>query len=198
MNRNPKRRPRGPFSPPSSPGRKTKIARGELIVFVLLALVVAVAYLALLRAQNSPPPEQPSFAVGEPVVLGDVEWTVTDVARGTTVARRSDGKGRGGVEDLYLITVDLSLMNRSDEALELGPQSLSLLDANDNKIPPATDLMRNRVENVDNMTYGEVDPNSTRQGQVVFNVPPGASGFALEVEDFRTFSSETGRVDLGL
>lgn len=155
-------------------------------------------YFALLRAQNSPPPEQPEFAVGEPVILGNVEWTVTDVTRGTTLARRPDAKGPEEVEELYLITVDLSLTNRSDEALDIGPQSLFLLDRGGNRIAPATNLMRVRVENTDNMTYGQVDPNSTREGQVVFSVPPGTSGFVLDVEDFRMFSSKTGRVDLGL
>lgn len=179
--------------------REPKIARGgELIILVLLALVVAVGYLALLRAQNAPPPEQPEFAIGEPVIMGSVEWMVTDVTRGTTLARRSDAKGPEEVEELYLITVDLSLTNRSDEALDIGPESLFLLDGSGSRFGPATDLMRVRVENTDNMTYGQVDPNSTRQGQVVFSVPPDASDFVLEFEDFRMFSSKTGRVDLGL
>lgn len=168
------------------------------MLLALLALVVAVGYLALLRAQNSPPPEQPEFAVGEPVIMGSAEWRVTDVSRGATLARRSDAKGPEDVEELYLLTVDLSLTNRSDEALEIGPESFFLVDRGGNRISPATNLMRVRMDSADNMTYGQVDPNSTRQGQVVFSVPPDASGYVLEVEDFRMFSSKTGRVDLGL
>lgn len=199
-----RREPRRPFSTSSSPGqpkasRKAKIARGgELLALALLASVVVVGYLALLRAQNSPPVEQPSVPVGEPVIMGSVEWTVTGVDRGTKTSRSSDGEGPEKVRQQYLVTVDLSLTNNSGQAIELEPQSTSLLYGDGIKIGPDTDSMRILVENADNMTYGRVDPGSTRQGQVIFNVPLGVSDFVLEVEDFRMFNSKTGRVDLGL
>jgi hypothetical protein len=44
---------------------------------------------------------------------------------------------------------------------------------------------------------GNVNPDVTRPGEVIFTVASGASGFKLQVGDTNAFSGKNGNVDLG-
>lgn len=187
--------------------RGTKLAFGGCVVLPLLLVVGLVSCIAIFGGFGGEAGQEagsgsgesgqgaPTVGIGEPVRVGDVSWTVTNASQANEIRQRGFGQF-GDTKQGNFVIVDFNFTNNSNEAVTLDSASLALVDSNGNKsetdpdtfgyVPPDKDIF---MENV--------NPGVTRQGQVIFTVAPGASGFKLQVGDTDLFSDQNGNVDLG-
>ena len=140
--------------------------------------------------------EKVTASTGEPVAAGDVQWTVTDAQRVNELVREGPTPKLTKTEQGSFVTVDFDFTNNGSDPVTLDNASLTLLDSEGRENRPKTDASTYIPE--DRRIFLEsVNPGITRQGRVIFEVPPDAAGFQLQVGDTNPFSSEDGAVDLG-
>lgn len=205
--------------PPPRAGSRSwgKIALGSCGGLVLL-LVLLVGCVALLgggggeegdSAQDSEPKEKekdkgkgsPSqqeaapVSIGEPATAGDVQWTVTSAERVGELVREGPTPKLTKTEQGSFVTVDLDFTNNGSDPVTLVNNSLRLLDSEGRESNPKSDALTYIPEDRRILLEG-VNPGITRQGRVIFEVPPDASGFQLEAGDTQAFGEEA-YVDLG-
>jgi hypothetical protein len=202
--------------PPPPPrqglGTGAKIAIGGCITLFVLGLLVVGGCFVLIATVEPPTDSgsgsskekqesgsskgrEPTVAIREPVTVGDVQWTVTN-ARTAKQLRQEEFGQFGETKRGDFVIVDFDFTNRSSEPITLSQQSLALIDSSGNKSEPDTDtfgyIPRNR-----NIFLEQVNPGVTKQGQVIFTVASGASGFKLQAGDADVWTDENGYVDLG-
>lgn len=189
--------------------RGTKLAFGGCIVLPLLLVVGFVGCLALAgglggggggggeagSGSGRSGGGGPTVGLGQPVEVGDVTWTVTNASQANEI--REKGLGQfGETKQGNFVIVDFNFTNNSSEAVTLDSASLSLIDSSGNKSEADPDTFGYVPANKD-IFLENVNPGVTRQGQVIFTVAPGASGFKLQVGDTDMFSDKNGYVELG-
>jgi hypothetical protein len=187
--------------------RGTKLAFGGCIVLPLLLVVGFVGCLALAgglggggggggeAGSGRSGAGRPTVSIGQPVRVGEVSWTVTNATQASELKQRGFGQF-GETKQGNFVIVDFNFTNNGSEAVTLDTASVTLIDSSGNKseadpdtfgyVPPSKDIF---LENV--------NPGVTRQGQVIFTVASGASGFKLQVGDTNPFSGKNGYVELG-
>ena len=198
-----------PPPPRSGMGRGMKIALGiggGCLVLILLLLLVAGGCAALIAGSGggkdsksgSSKGKQPAVAIGQPVTVGDVTWTVTNARQADQLRQEGAPKGAGKTEQGNFVIVDFDFTNNGNEPANLSTASLALLDSEGRESEPDSDkfLYIPRDRNV--FVLDRINPGVTQQGQVIFTVAPGASGFTLQLGDGRALSNDTGQVNLGI
>lgn len=202
--------------PPRVGGRSWgKIVLGSCGGLVVL-LVLVVGCAALLAsgggeeegsAQDSEPKEKEkgkgssskggadSVAVGEPAIAGDITWTVTSAERVGELVREGPTPKLTKTEQGSFVTVDLDFANNGSDPATLVNNSLTLIDSEGRESNPKSDASTYIPEDR-RILLENVNPGLTRQGRVIFEVPPDASGFQLEAGDTKPFGEEA-YVDLG-
>ena len=204
--------PPPPAAQRSGMGTGMKLAIGGCIGLVLLGLLTVGGCFALIanvdtstdsesgssegkQKSGSSKGKQAAVAIGEPVTVGDVQWTVTDARQADQV--RQEGFGDfGQTKRGNFVIVDFDFTNNSNQAVTLDQFSLVLIDGNGNENQVDTDNLTYVPENRD-IWFQQVNPSVTRQGRAVFNVAPNSSGFQLQAGDTDLFTDENGYVDLG-
>jgi phosphoglycerol transferase MdoB-like AlkP superfamily enzyme len=137
-------------------------------------------------------PAKPTVAVGRPLTVGDVEWTVTNAYPADQLTSAvDDGTKRGN-----FVVVDFLLKNDSNEGLDLSSQSLALLDGDGRKVKFDTDTYL-YIDWSKVVFRFEVGPGDSQEGRVIFEVPPDASRFQLQLGERNPFSNQSGYVNLG-
>jgi hypothetical protein len=136
-----------------------------------------------------------AVAVGQPVDVGEVQWTVTNAYRTNELSQEGFGQfGKTKTGDF--VVVDLRFRNNGNEPARLTSNSVTLLDANGRESQPDTDTF-GYIPQEKNILLEQVNPGVTRDARVIFSVAPDASDFTLELGDANLFSNENGYVDLG-
>ena len=133
--------------------------------------------------------DEPTAAVGETLAVRDVAWTVR-TARQATTLQDPFGQSSEGT----FIVVDVNFQNNSGRAVTLDTTSMTLLNSKGREstadphmfIPPEQQLF---LENV--------NPGVSKQGQAIYSVAPGASGFRLQAGGTNPFVGDAGYIDLG-
>ncbi len=136
------------------------------------------------------PPES-AVAVGQPLTVGDVEWVVTNAYPADQLISFYGKTKRGN-----FIVVDFQLKNNSNGGLELSTESLALFDGNGRKFKFDTDTFL-YIDTPKLIYVSDVDPGDSQEGQVIFEVPPDASHFQLQLGERNPFSNKKGYVNLG-
>jgi hypothetical protein len=138
---------------------------------------------------------EPTVSIGQPVRVGDVSWTVTNASQASEIRQRGFGQF-GETKRGNFVIVDFNFTNNSSEAVTLDSATVALMDSGGNKSEADPDTFGYNPANKD-IFLENVNPGVTRQGQVIFTVAPGASGFRLQVGDTNPFTDKNGYVDLG-
>ncbi len=135
--------------------------------------------------------EEETVAIEETVTVGDVQWTVTNARRANELTSQFMEPKRGN-----FVVVDFIFKNNGNEAVTLDSQSLALLDSEDRKFETDNDTF-GYIDPAKDIFLDQVNPGVQQQGEVIFTVADGASGFTLQVGDTNFFSDKNGYVDLG-
>ncbi|MBA2690995.1 MAG: DUF4352 domain-containing protein [Rubrobacter sp.] len=192
-------------------GKKVLIGCGALSVLAVLAIVFLVVVVGLSGGgtetagedgggggqsngggSDTGEAEQPTGAVGENLTVGDAEWIVNSAIETDQLQSQFGGPAAQG----NLIVVDFTFTNNTGEAVTLDPATMTLIDGQDRQFDADTDQFEYIPDGRD-LFLEQVNPGVTQEGQVIFSVAPGASGFTLQAGDTDMFSDENGLINLG-
>ncbi len=137
-------------------------------------------------------PAESMVAVGQPLRVGDVEWTVTSAYPADQLTSYVDGRTKRG----NFVVVNFQFKNNSDEDLTLSSDALALFDGSGSKYEFDTDTFL-YIEWSKNLFRFEVAPGDSPEGQVIFKVAPDASRFQLQLGEENPSSNKSGYVNLG-
>ena len=135
--------------------------------------------------------DEPTAAIGETLAVGDVAWTVR-TARQATTLQDPLGQTREG----NFIVVDVNFQNNSDRAVTLDTNSMTLLDSEGRESTADPDMFM-FIPPEQQLFLENVNPGVSKQGQAIYTVAPGASGFRIQVGDANPFAGDVGYIDLG-
>jgi Domain of unknown function (DUF4352)/zinc-ribbon domain len=135
--------------------------------------------------------KQNPVSIGDPVKAGKVEWNVTNARQVTELKAPYSGTKQGN-----FVIVDFNFTNGTKEAVTLDTVSLTLIDSEGRKFEADTDAYE-YVPTNKNIFLEQVNPGVMKQGETIFTVAPGASGFILKAGDTDMFSDKNAYIDLG-
>ena len=131
-------------------------------------------------------------SIGEPVVVGDVAWAVTDVEESEILVSRL------GSEEGHFIIVDIIFQNNSNQDITFATPFVTLVDGEGREFEPDIEYNFNHIEPENNMFAAHVRPGVTKEGKIIYSVEPDSSGLQLQVGEARFASDETAYIGLGL
>jgi hypothetical protein len=135
--------------------------------------------------------EQSTASVGDPVTVGEVQWTVTKAEWSDVLVSRF------GTEEGTFVILNLDFSNNSNQDIRLATPLLTLVDSEGREFEPNIDLNFFHVWGDENMFVGKVEPGVTKEGMVIFSVDPDSSGFKFRVGEGNFGSNETRDIELG-
>jgi hypothetical protein len=142
-------------------------------------------------AQEESAKAESAASIGDPVSVGDAQWTVTDVVQSDMLVSRL------GTEEGNFIIVDVTFSNNSNQDVTLATPFLTLLDGQGREIEADIEDNFLHVYADENMFVDHVKPGATKEGKVIFSVDPDASGLKLQVGEARFASNKTAYIELG-
>lgn len=168
---------------------------GGLILLLLLLLGGCAAIFAIGSNSDSKSgankEAEQTVAIGEPVTVGDATWQVTEARQANQLTAQFAEQVQG---DFVIVNFDFT--NNGSQPLTLSSQSMTLIDSTGRESNADPDKFQ-YIPRDRNIFLENVNPGVTDQGQAIFTVASGASGFNLQVGDTTAFSYENGYVDLG-
>ena len=136
--------------------------------------------------------EASGHSIGEPVVVGDVAWAVTDVEESDILVSRL------GSEEGHFIIVDITFQNNSNQDITFATPFVTLVDGEGREFEPDIEYNFTHIEPENNMFAAHVRPGVTKEGKIIYAVAPNSSGLRLQVGEARFASDQTAYIDLGL
>jgi Domain of unknown function (DUF4352) len=141
--------------------------------------------------------EQSAATIGEPVTAGDVSWTITDARRESEIHRFTfPPHSQPG----NFVTLTFTVENVSEEPVTLTEDSLTLLNDEEQRFPAQPDVNDTYVVPEKNLLFAEaslLEPGETKEGEVNFELPPGASASMAQLGGSDPNADEEEYVDLG-
>lgn len=132
-------------------------------------------------------------SIGEPVTVGDVQWTVTAAEQLEELLSDKGDYAQGS-----FVVVDVTFSNSSNQDVTLATPFFALIDSEGREFEPGIENNFFFLYPEENMFVEPVDPGSTKEGKIVFDTEPDSSGLRLRVGEAKFASTETALIDLGL
>ena len=132
-------------------------------------------------------------SIGEPVTIGDVQWTVTDAEKLDELI-----SNKGEYEQGSFVSMDITFSNNSNQDVTLATPFFALIDSEGREFEPDIGYNFTYLFPEENMFVEPLGPGATKEGKLIAEVAPGSSGFRLQVGAARFASNETALIDLGL
>ncbi|MBV9453148.1 MAG: DUF4352 domain-containing protein, partial [Rubrobacter sp.] len=130
--------------------------------------------------------------IGQPLKVGDAEWTVTNAYWADELTSDVDGgKKRGN-----FVVADFVLKNNGDEGLDMSSNAVALYDGHGNKFNFDTDTYL-YIPWSEAIFRFELAPGDSEKGQFIFELPQDASRLQLQLGERNPFSGNKGYVNLG-
>ncbi len=185
--------------PPPQAGRSwvrlLVIGGGGCLVLVVLMLVGFAGCLATLGGGDGAAEEKqknPTAEIGEPLRVGGITWVVQDAKKVTELTSSYEKPIRGD-----FVVVNFTFTNEGKEAATLDTASMALVDSEGRRNEADPDKF-GYIPDGRNIFLENVNPGVMDQGQAIFTVAPGSTGFELELGDADLFSDVHGTVPLGI
>jgi hypothetical protein len=132
-------------------------------------------------------------SIGEPVTIGDVQWTVTGAEQLDELLSI-----KGEYEQGSFVSIDVTFSNSSNQDVTLATPFFALIDSEGREFEPGIENNFFFLYPEENMFIEPVDPGSTKEGKIIFDTEPDSSGLRLRVGEAKFASTETALIDLGL
>src|SRR5215218_5731187 len=143
------------------------------------------------QAQKKPKPK-PEYSVGQKAKVGNVQWSVKDASL-TDQLKSSFGTQKRG----RFIVVDFTFTNNRDEEVTLDPElHMILKDSQGREFGSDPDAWEFGPANL-MICLEPVNPGLSKDGRVVYQVPPDANGFTLTLDDVELMEDKSAVFDLG-
>ena len=142
---------------------------------------------------TEPAEAEAAASIGEPVTVGNVQWTVTDAEKLDELQSI-----KGEYEPGNFVIIDVTFSNSSNQDVTLATPFFTLIDSEGREFEPEIEYNFTYLYPEENMFVEPVDPGSYKEGKIIFGVAPDSSGLRLRVGEARFASDETALIDLGL
>jgi hypothetical protein len=142
------------------------------------------------QAEQKPTP-QADYSVGQTAQVANVQWRVSD-AYLTNQLRSNFGTQKRG----RFVVVDFTFTNNRDEEVTLDPElHMVLKDRRGREFGTDVDSWEFMPTNL-NIFLEPVNPGISKNGRVIYQVPPDAWGFTLKLDDVEFWEEESAVFDL--
>jgi hypothetical protein len=142
------------------------------------------------QAQKQPTP-QAEYSVGQTAQVANVQWRVSD-AYLTNQLRSNFGTQKRG----RFVVVDFTFTNNRSEEVTLEPEMhMVLKDRTGREFGTDVDSWEYMPMNLD-IFLEPVNPGISKNGRVIYQVPPDAWGFTLKLDDVEFWKEESAVFDL--
>ena len=142
------------------------------------------------QAEQKPRP-QAEYSVGQTAQVANVQWRLSD-AYLTNQLRSNFGTQKRG----RFVVVDFTFTNNRDEEVTLDPElHMVLKDSRGREFGTDSDSWEFMPTNL-NIFLEPVNPGISKNGRVIYQVPPDAWGFTLRLDDVEFWEEESAVFDL--
>jgi hypothetical protein len=142
------------------------------------------------QAEQKPRP-QAEYSVGQTAQVANVQWRVSD-AYLTNQLRSNFGTQKRG----RFVVVNFTFTNNRDEEVTLDPElHMVLKDRSGREFGTDVDSWEYVPTNLD-IFLEPVNPGISKNGRVIYQVPPDAWGFTLKLDDVEFWKEESAVFDL--
>jgi hypothetical protein len=142
------------------------------------------------QAEQKPRP-QAEYRVGQTAQVANVQWRVSD-AYLTNQLRSNFGTQKRG----RFVVVDFTFTNNRDEEVTLDPElHMVVKDRRGREFGTDVDSWEFMPTNL-NIFLEPVNPGISKNGRVIYQVPPDAWGFTLRLDDVEFWKEESAVFDL--
>jgi hypothetical protein len=143
-----------------------------------------------LQAEQKPRPRA-EYSVGQTAQVANVQWRVSD-AYLTNQLRSNFGTQKRG----RFVVVDFTFTNNRDEEVTLDPElHMVVKDRRGREFGTDVDSWEFMPTNL-NIFLEPVNPGISKNGRVIYQVPPDAWGFTLKLDDVEFWEEESAVFDL--
>jgi len=137
-------------------------------------------------------PEPQKYSVGQTATVANVVWKVSDAYLTDQLKSTFETQKRG-----RFVVVDFTFTNNRDEEVTLDPQlHMILKDSQGREFGSDPDAWEFVPTNL-NLFLEPVNPGLSKDGRVVYQVPPDANGFTLTLDDVELMEDKSAVFDLG-
>ena len=142
------------------------------------------------QAEQNPSP-QAEYTVGQTAQVANVQWRVSD-AYLTNQLRSNCGTQKRG----RFVVVDFTFTNNRNEEVTLDPElHMVLKDRRGREFGTDVDSWEFMPTNL-NIFLEPVNPGISKNGRVIYQVPPDAWGFTLRLDDVEFWEDKSAVFDL--
>ena len=142
--------------------------------------------------QKTESAEKPDASIGEPVTVGNVQWTVTKGEWSDILV-----SPRWGNDEGTFVLLDVDFSNNSNQDLRLATPFVALVDSQGREFEPDVEMNAFHLWGEENMFVGKVEPGTRKEGRIIFPIEQDSSGLKLRVGGAEFASKETRYIDLG-
>ncbi|WP_160309619.1 DUF4352 domain-containing protein [Rubrobacter aplysinae] len=136
--------------------------------------------------------DQQLATIGDEVSVGEVSYTVTDAER---VSRLEDPYGLDEPLTGNFMVLSFTFTNNSSEPVTVSDLGLYLYDGEGNRYETDSDAAFYLPDETALYMVDRVNPGLSRDVQTIYEIPPGAGDFELEVSS-GFLGNDTARIDL--
>lgn len=142
--------------------------------------------------------EQKTYSVGEPVKVGDVQWTVTNPKDLGSTIQATDGfsqpkTAQGGGK---FIQVTYKVENLGKE--QKTTTGADIQDSQKRQFKAITDSFSYIPQARQLNVLSNLNPNVAQEFDLIYEVPADASGFQARVGNLEAFGNKVALVNLGI
>src|SRR5215212_448933 len=142
------------------------------------------------QAEQKPTP-QAEYSVGQTAQVANVQWRVSD-AYLTNQLRSNFGTQKRG----RFVVVDFTFTNNRSEEVTLDPEMhMVLKDRTGREFGTDVDSWEFMPTNLD-IFLEPINPGISKNGRVIYQVPPDAWGFTLKLDDVEFWEDKSAVFDL--
>ena len=169
------------------------IMGGIVLLFIIISFSWFVNLLVNIDWSTPGQTSNNTYEIGENFVLGNILFRVNQI---TTAEKIVEGEYQINADGIFYI-VELTIENQRNASANLFLDQFIIIDSEEKKYKADSDAEMYRFDNKNAISSGQqLQPGLPITGIKIFDLPPSATGFNLEVTAPGLFNTEKAYVNL--